>query len=356
MKDTILNLSKKLIRIKSTKGNTEAFNEILHLVQEELDDYNVKPFYSNGSESLLFSNTDTIPNKFKIILNAHLDVVTGASDQFNPQIKHNRLYGRGAYDMKAASAVEILVFKQLAKNLDYPIGLQIVTDEEQGGFDGTKHQLDKGIKTDFALVGESSCKLNIKHKAKGIAWLDIEFTGQGAHSAYPWEGNNAIIQATNFINQVYQLIPKPQKETNQTTINVAKIGSNNDAYNKVPDHCLVSLDIRFAPEDESSIISSIQALLPKTAHLTIKMNEAANFTDPEHPLIYKLVSACNKHHINPQLIGAHGGSDMRFYSAVGSNGIEFGPIGEGAHETNEWVDIPSLVTYYKILNQWLQDL
>jgi len=75
--------------------------------------------------------------RFQVILNAHLDVVPAQPDQFRPRREGDRLYARGAQDMKVAALVEAQVFRELAAELPYPLALQLVTDEEVGGRDGT---------------------------------------------------------------------------------------------------------------------------------------------------------------------------------------------------------------------------
>jgi len=53
---------------------------------------------------------------------------------------------------------------------------------------------------------------------------------------------------------------------------------------------------------------------------------------------------------------AHATSDATYFSAVGCDAIEFGPVGEGAHQDNEWVDIQSLYDYYQVLKNFLLEL
>ena len=65
--------------------------------------------------SLLFYNNFPKSKKFKIILNAHLDVVPGNKNQFVPKVVGDRLYARGAYDMKSSAIVMMSVFKDIAK-------------------------------------------------------------------------------------------------------------------------------------------------------------------------------------------------------------------------------------------------
>ena len=57
----------------------------------------------------------------------------------------DRLYARGAQDMKVSALVQAQVFRELAARLPYPLALQLVADEEVGGRDGTLHQLEQGV-------------------------------------------------------------------------------------------------------------------------------------------------------------------------------------------------------------------
>ncbi|MBN1169315.1 M20/M25/M40 family metallo-hydrolase [Candidatus Woesebacteria bacterium] len=351
-----IDLAKKLINIKSVKENTSALKKVLKLAQNELSKTNHKNFSSNNSPSIIFYNTKTLPKKFKLILNGHLDVVDGKPEQFRPYIKGDKLYGRGAIDMKGPAAVLIKVFKDVAKKVDYPLGLQLVTDEETGGFNGTKYQIEKGIKADFVLAGEAT-DFKVNNKTKGIIWVDITSKGKTAHGAYPWKGENAIFKMNVFLNTLYKSFPIPKDEMWKTTVNVSKINTTNDTYNKVPDSCSVSLDIRFIPEDKDKIIKDLRCLLPKDFELNIKIQESCQLTDESNEYIKKLQESLNK--INGRkssMLATHGGADIRHYNKAGINGVTFGPVGDGLHTNSEWVSIKSLEKYYEILIDFLHKI
>src|SRR3989344_7600611 len=144
MNNEILSLGKRLISIRSVQGNPKAMNEALDAAVAGLLDFTIEWFESNGVKSVLVYNSKKRPNKFKVLLNGHLDVLPGKDYQYKPKIEANRLYGVGALDMKANLACLVMVFKDVADKVVYPLGLQIVTDEETGGFDGTKYQVEKG--------------------------------------------------------------------------------------------------------------------------------------------------------------------------------------------------------------------
>ncbi|MCD5409426.1 MAG: M20/M25/M40 family metallo-hydrolase [Methanocellales archaeon] len=356
MLHNIVALTKKFISIKSTPENSKDLEGILNLALSNLKEYTIERFEHGGVKSALIYNTRHRPKKFKIILNGHLDIIPGKERQYAPRVHGSRLYGVGAMDMKASVACLIIAFKEVANKIDYPLGLQLVTDEEIGGFNGTKHQIDKGVKADFVIVGEST-GLNIENETKGILWVKISAKGKAAHGAYPWKGENAIWDMYRFLNQVEKKYPLPKKEEWITTVNLANIETKNQTFNKIPDYCEVWLDVRYIPEDGVNIVNNIKRLLPKGFGLTVIAKEPALSTDENNHNI-KLLKATIKQTTRKQarILCAHGSSDARHFVRVGCPAIEFGPSGGGMGADNEWVDIPSLEKYYQTLRNFLMSL
>ncbi|KKQ01514.1 MAG: peptidase M20 [Candidatus Roizmanbacteria bacterium GW2011_GWA2_36_23] len=354
MLKNILDLSKKLISIPSTKDNPGELKRVLDLAIIELGNaYTVEYFTKNNIPSALIYNSKTRPKKFKIILNAHLDVVPAKNEQYQPVIKDGKLFGRGAYDMKAPAACEILAFREMAKTIKYPLALQLVTDEEIGGFDATKFQLDQGIRSDFSIAGEST-EFGIKNQAKGIIWAKIRTKGEASHGAYPWQGKNAIWMMNDVLNKLRKHYPEMKKEEWKTTVNIAKIETSNTTYNKVPDDCVLGIDVRYIPAETKTIASKLKKILPKGAEVEILVKEPAQFTPQSNGYIKILRQITTTYtRKSVPLILKPGASDIRHFNRVGCDGVEFGPCGYGLHTDNEWVDIKSLETYYNILKKFL---
>jgi succinyl-diaminopimelate desuccinylase len=352
----LIDFAKKLISIPSTKESPEKLQEILDVTNKELKDFKSKKFISNGVPSVLFYNTPELPNKFKIILNAHLDVVPGLPEQYLPIEKDGKLFGRGALDMKSAAAAEILAFREMAKKVNFTLDLQLVTDEEIGGVNGTKYQIDQGIKSDFVIAGENT-NLKLNNMAKGIYWIKIKAAGTSAHSAYLWQGKNAVWRMNEFLNKLKKLFPEPEHEQWITTANLSAVSTSNQTFNKVPDECIVMLDIRYIPEEAETIEAKIKHLLPDKFTLENVFKEPAQFTDKTNPYLKKLIKSINtivgKY---TGYISKHGASDIRHFHRVGIPGVCFGPTGEGIHSENEWVDISSLENYYQILLNYISSI
>lgn len=351
--DQLNKLTKELITIPSVTGDLTACNKILEFIKTQLAEFNVKEFEKNDVKSLLFYNTDTLPKKFRVILNAHVDVVPAKAEQFRPNEQNGKIYGRGAQDMKSGAAAVILAFKALSKTVKYPLALQIVTDEEVGGFNGAGYQLEQGIKTDFILAGEST-DLKINNYAKGIVWAHITTRGTSAHGAYAWNGSNAIDKLMTILNDLRKVYPEPTKEIWKTTLNIATVSTTNTAQNKVPADATATLDFRIIPEDRKTFLNDFKKLLDERAELEIMADGPCQITPNDHPDLLALVNSMR--HVtgtSTTYLKTHGGSDVRFYTDSGSAAACMGPVGEGLHTDNEWVDIKSIHDFFLILNKFL---
>jgi len=365
MLNKILSLTKSLISIHSTRDNKKALNDVLNLALKEVDNFTIERFEKDGYPSALVYREKSRLKRFRVILNAHLDVVSGKEEQFKPYEKGGKLYGRGAIDMKGAAAVLILVFKEVAKKVSYPLALQLVTDEEIGGFCGTKYQIEKGVKADFVLAGEPT-DFGINNKAKGIIWAKIKTKGKSAHGAYPWMGKNALWIAKKILDKVEKQYPLPKKEAWQTTFNLAKIETTNQTFNKIPDAAIISFDIRYIPEEfkgkdfetgKKILLKKIKSLVGNLGEFEILLFEPPQFTDEKDSYVLNLKQSIKKVlNTNPKIIVKHGGSDIRHFNQVFCQGVTFGPIGGDLHGDGEWVDIKSLEKYFQILFRFLINL
>lgn len=350
MQDEILKLSNQLIEIPSVSGDIKQSVAVLELAENVLKGIPFTPFASQNIPSLLYSNRTKDTRRFKIILNAHLDVVPGTKEQFKPYVKNGRLYGRGAFDMKSSAAVMLLLFQELAQKLSYPLALQLTTDEETGGYYGTKYQIAQGVRGDFIITGEGS-NFRIVYEAKGRMIMKLTASGKTAHGGYPWLGENAIWKLQRNLHEILAVYPVPKNESYQTTVNLSTIHTNNTAFNKIPNHCEAVLDIRFIPSEKKRVEKRIRSLLDNDINVDILMKSPApHETDRDNIYIKNLLRSADR---KLPLDKAHATSDIPFYTEVGCDGIEFGPAGGGHHGENEWADIESLDEYYKILKKFL---
>src|SRR5215467_10281716 len=165
--EVFLGCACELLAIPST---SERPADLLRALDYVLDftgpGFTVERFESGGKPSaLVYPGTERAD--FRVILNVHLDVVPAPDGQFRPRHDGERLYARGAQDMKVSGLLAAQVFREQAERLSEPVALQLVTDEEVGGRDGTRHQLGRGVRGRFIIVGETS-GLRIVNESKGM--------------------------------------------------------------------------------------------------------------------------------------------------------------------------------------------
>jgi succinyl-diaminopimelate desuccinylase len=363
--ESFIEATKQFIRIPSTANNPAALSDALGFIIDQLSRHpqiTVERFVSNGKPSLLAYAGNVRPKKFRVLLNAHIDVVPGKEEQFLPVIKEGRLYGRGAVDMKVAALVQTQVFCDLVTKVPYSLGLQIVTDEEVGGENGTRYQLSEGVDAQLVIAGEATPLGAICNESRGFCWVEVDFTGIAAHSAYPWNGTNAILLAQNFTQKLLAAIPTPASEDWCTTANIATISTPNTTFNAVPDQAKLGIDIRFVPGDKrfashQTVVDFLQTLTPSGSDIRIKQLEPSHFADPQNDDLQALartVSATTTEQAH--FIRKHGAADTRFFSQKDIPAVTLGLQGAGLHSDNEYVEIDSIDRYNTILTKFLQTL
>jgi succinyl-diaminopimelate desuccinylase len=349
----------ELIAIRSTADRPGELARALDLVIGEAGPgFAVRRFESHGKPSALLHPAGG-GDELRVILNAHLDVVPAPDEQFAPRRDGDRLYGRGAHDMKAAALVMTSVFRAVAARLAYPIGLQLVTDEEVGGPDGTGHQLARGVRAGFVVIGEQS-GLKVVNESKGICHARLAATGLAAHAAYPWLGENAVLALTAGVGRLLERYPVPAAEAWATTVNVARIATPNHAFNQVPAAAEAWLDIRYPPADpdfEGRTRAEVAAHLGKVTGLTATVAELGppHFADPAGPGVVGLRAAARSVGHSGDLLRKHGAADGRYYHALGIDAVIFGPGGDGQHGPAEYVDLTTLMPYHDALVTFLRD-
>src|SRR6266480_3569297 len=121
-------------------------------------------------------NDDGAPT---LVLHGHMDVVPGGRDQFEPHVDGDRLYGRGAFDMKGALAVMLLVMHDFRDQADVRLRLGIVSDEESEEEQnrGSDALVASGFIGDFAITGEPT-NLQVGVQAKGVLAMRLEVQGR----------------------------------------------------------------------------------------------------------------------------------------------------------------------------------
>ena len=286
-----------------------------------------------------------------LVLHGHLDVVPGGRDQFEPKIDGDRLYGRGAYDMKGALAVMLVVLHDLRDQGDVRLRLGIVSDEESEEEEnrGSDALVGSGFIGDFAITGEPT-NLQVGVQAKGVLAMRLRVRGRSAHGATPWLGDNAVVKAVEVFRGIESL-PFARHSSalfDRPSINLGRI-LGGDAPNKVPDTCVIDVDIRFLPDQDPDEILQQVSELPDT-HVVNTFRRAPAVVEADSPFVRGLCEAASPHHPEQVMsVGRDGASDAVSFLAAGVPAVEFGPVGDGHHGPSEWVSVSSLSSYRQAL-------
>jgi succinyl-diaminopimelate desuccinylase len=363
--DQLIEKTMELIAIPSTADNPAALRQAIDVVAAILkdnDDITIEWFERNQRPSFLAYRGSTRPTVFDVLLNAHLDVVPGPPELFKPRIEGERLYGRGALDMKSTAVVLADLFNSLVSEVPYALGLQIVTDEEIGGYDGVRMHIDDGVRSKFVVMGEYANDRNaIYNAARGLCWAEIAFKGKTAHGGHLWHGENAVIKAGSFASEVLKRYPTPDKETWTTTASIANLSTPNETFNKVPDAAILKIDFRFTQEDpvfesRESLEAFIAGIDPDAELVNLATFEPAVYVQEANPYVQGLSAAMRKvTRKKPRYLGRPASSDGRHYALVNNDIIEFGLYGMMPHSDHEYVELSSFQEYRSIMEEFLRN-
>jgi succinyl-diaminopimelate desuccinylase len=292
-----------------------------------------------------------------VVLHGHIDVVPGQAGQFEPRVDGDRLYGRGAYDMKGGLAAMLLTTVAMRDQEEIRVRLGIVGDEEseEEVERGSDHLVDSGFLGDFAITGEPT-DLHIGVEAKGVLALRVQVSGVAAHGATPWLGDNAVLRALDVFRSIESLpFARHSSELfDRPSINLGRI-LGGDALNKVPDRCAIDVDIRYLPDqDPATVLEQVSGVAAEVEQL---FTRPPAVVDRNLPYVLALREAARTHHDGePMSVGRDGASDAVSFLRVGVPAVEFGPLGEGHHGPEEWVSVSSLHTYRQTLDTFLRSL
>jgi acetylornithine deacetylase len=246
----LFELTKELITIDSITGKEEDVTQFvadyLKGVGFIVDLYEV----SVGRCNIFARKSDPY-----VVFSTHLDTV---SPFFPFSEDHQFIYGRGACDAKGIMATQIKAAERLIDSGRQEIGLLFVVGEE-GGSDGAKAANKVPNNSRFLINGEpTENKLAIG--TKGAIRCKLITQGRAAHSAYPEQGQSAILKLLDIIQDVRQIKFPTEEHMGETTLNIGVI-SGGDQANVIPEEAHAILMFRtVTPSDE------IKTLLETTIH------------------------------------------------------------------------------------------
>jgi succinyl-diaminopimelate desuccinylase len=369
-----LDLVKKLIERSSVTPEDKGCQLMIMQALEPLG-FKAEFFEEGGVTNLWARRGNQAP---LVVFAGHTDVVpTGPLDKWNtdpfvPTIKGDRLYGRGAADMKTSIAAFINAtheFVAAHPNHAGSIALLITSDEEGPAVHGTV-KVCEALKArseipDFCIVGEptSSAALGdtIKNGRRGSMSGKLRVKGKQGHIAYPHLARNPIHEATPALQS---LISETWDHGNEyfpaTSFQVSNIHGGAGASNIIPGELVIDFNIRFCTEcTPEGIKTRVKQILDSHA-LTYELDWTVSglpFLTPKGKLSQALCDAIHAETgVTAELSTTGGTSDGRFIAQICPQVIEFGPTNATIHQVNENIPVSEIEPLKNIYRRTLTSL
>lgn len=338
----------------------------------------------------------TVPGRSDrtLLYAGHLDTVPFDRDAWSVdplgEVRGDRIYGRGATDMKGTVAVMVDTLETFATAVEQPpvtVQFAFVSDEETGGEAGIDAVLETDvINADVAIVGETTCvddNYSVAIADKGWIWLTLEATGQAAHGSRPMNGENAIDYLYSVVDSCRESISSLDLEYGEAveriiaesreyygscpcgagthveelfahpTVNLGQLDGGN-TVNSVPQTATAELDVRVTPgASTEDVLDHIRSCIDARENVSIREVSwtEGTYVDPSAPIVEAVTDAAEG--VLPERpLGrcATGGSDAKKLREAGVPAVECAVGSDTAHGVDEYVTIPDLertATWYE---------
>jgi succinyl-diaminopimelate desuccinylase len=299
------------------------------------------------SNNLAVRRAEPDPSREKVVLAGHLDTVPEPEGGIEVRVEGDRVYGRGASDMKAGDAVMLALLEDFPGEGRFEPTFVFYEREEgpyaenglEAVFAGCPWVLDAGL----ALVPEPTAAA-LEVGCVGTSQVEITFRGKSAHAARPWQGENALTGAGEFLSLLHE---RPAEEViveglpfyEVLTPTLARGGR---AKNIVPDSFLVNVNYRFAPgRDLEDVKQVFEDLLGDSATFEVVDFAPSGPVSLENPLLRELIDT------GLELRPKQAWTDVARFSERGVAAANFGPgLPSQAHQEAEFAELPLLEECY----------
>ena len=314
-----------------------------------------------------------------LIFSGHTDVVPvdgqdWQSNPFHAVIRDDKLYGRGAADMKGFIAAVLAAIPHMkTAKLARPLHIALSYDEEIGCL-GAPVMIDalqqRGLSPEYCIVGEpTSMQMVVAHK--GIHTFTCRVHGKAAHSSLTPQGVNAIEYAAQLILFIQQLGQRLQHDYAQdaafdvpfSTLSVNTI-QGGIASNIVPQLCEFGFDYRNLPHMQpADVIEPIQRYIREVlepqmravdANCGIELHHHAAvpaMPEADAQALLQLVAQLVDNHTRHKVAYATEGGQFK---QAGIHTVICGPGSiEQAHRANEFVSLAQLARCDDFLNKMI---
>jgi succinyl-diaminopimelate desuccinylase len=289
-----------------------------------------------------------------LVLAGHLDVVRTVHDA-PPRIEGDKLYGAGAADMKSGLALLL----ELAEQPERPrVDLTLVfyareegpyAENELGPVLAAEPELTRAALA--VMLEPSDNKLQLG--CGGSLHATVAFQGRTAHSARPWQGENAVHKAAGLLARLGALEPITDSVDGLEWKSVvsATMATGGRARNVIPDRFELNLNHRFGPGTSiEQAKAHVESLVQGQAEVTFTDLSPSAPPHRTHPLVVALADS-GVVTVEPK----QAWTDVARFHTFGVPAVNFGPGTQAqAHQRNEWTELSKLEQGREILRRFLE--
>jgi len=308
----------------------------------------------------------------------HTDVVpAGPADQwhsapFEPVVRDDLLYGRGACDMKGSLAAMVTATEDfLEKHPGHrgSIAFLLTSDEEGPAVDGTVKVVEtleqRNEKIDWCLVGEpSSSEILgdvVKNGRRGSLTGNLRVKGHQGHVAYPHLAENPIHRIAPLMAEISTFEwDRGNAYFPPTTFQIANIRAGTGATNVIPGDLWLQFNFRFSTEvTDTELRRQVESMLADHGlRYDLEWSLSGQpFLTAEGRLVEAVRRAIRDETGRETSLSTSGGtSDGRFIAPTGSQVVELGPVNATIHKINEHVCVEDLDQLSSIYARTLENL
>ncbi|MBN2355161.1 M20/M25/M40 family metallo-hydrolase [candidate division KSB1 bacterium] len=374
MKLSVIQLAQELIRINSI--NPKCLSDWAKLGSEKnvadwIASY-LSPFGFNceftpaasSRPNLIVRHSSFQEQLPTVALEAHMDTVdvdTMFVDPFGGDIRQQRLYGRGACDVKGTMAAMLLAMMEWYEKAHGNFNLIFIGSMgEEAGTIGSRYLTTLKLPLQMILVAEPTL-LNPVIGHKGLWRLAIETRGRSCHSSQPMDGFNALYLMIDIMCLLMSDVKPDFEGQSGNTMSLTTIHGGT-AVNMVPDHCRLEIDCRFnlntdIQRERERLFGRLKPLLDMPDD-KVKLEELElrpAYLAPKKSVLLKLLHKALVHtHVPHKPLMEPWYSDAGHFGSAGYDTIIWGAgsIAQ-SHTSDEYVTLEQLQTAVQVLQEFL---
>uniref|UniRef100_A0A831X278 M20 family peptidase n=1 Tax=Thermorudis peleae TaxID=1382356 RepID=A0A831X278_9BACT len=296
----------------------------------------------------------------RVMLLGHFDTVypAGTAATRPLAVREGRVYGPGVLDMKGGLVLGIHAVELLASfpDLARPDLVFVLNSDEEVGSPTSRQLIEEAARAaDAVYVLEPGREPGgVLATRKGVGMYSVTVHGRAAHAgAAPQDGRSAVLELAYKTVHWHQL----NDFEKGTTVNVTVVRGGT-RRNVVPELASAEIDVRVPSHDEATRVD--QAIREIAARSWVPDTRAEVSGGLNRPPMQKLAGAHSLSRLAEAIVetmglefaelASGGGSDGNFTASIGVPTLDgLGPIGRGAHSSEEYIDLESLPTRLTLL-------